>query len=205
MSRRQADEIIKAGKVKIDNRPAELTDRVGIKSIVTLDSHNLKLKNNLQTIMLNKPVGYVCSRDGQGSKTIYDLLPDSYHHLKPAGRLDKDSSGLILMTNDGDLANQLTHPRYEKQKVYVVSLDKPLSNLDCRRIETGVELEDGTSCFSIKSLPTRNSLLVTLKEGRNRQIRRTFEALGYQVEILHRNQLGPYSLNDLQLGKFIVL
>ena len=125
-------------------------------------------------MLLNKPVGYVCSRKGQGSQTIYDLIPAKYHHLESVGRLDKDSSGLLLLTDDGELANKLTHPSFRKEKVYEVTLDKSLHESDLARLQHGIELDDGTSRFIISPLKAQNSYLVTISEGRNRQIRRTF-------------------------------
>jgi pseudouridine synthase len=154
--------------------------------------------------MLHKPVGYVCSRDGQGSKTIYDLLPTKLHQLKPVGRLDKDSSGLLLLTNDGELANRLTHPSFEKEKVYEISLDKPLARPDRAQIEQGVLLEDGLSKLQVKPLGNEH-WQVTMREGRNRQIRRTFSALGYRLQALHRTQFGTYRLGRIAPGEYTVV
>ena len=126
LSRRAADAAILDGRVTVDEQPASSGMKVSATTVVTLDGTVLSRPAATQTIMLNKPVGYVCSRDGQGSQTIYELLPADLHSLKPVGRLDKDSSGLLLLTNDGTLANQLTHPRYEKIKEYIVQLNKPL-------------------------------------------------------------------------------
>ncbi len=149
--------------------------------------------------MLNKPAGYVCSRKGQGSKTVYELLPAQYHALKPAGRLDKDSSGLLLLTNDGELANKLTHPRYQKEKVYRAKLDKPLAQTDKNQLLKGVELVDGMSKFTALNECSAATYEIILAEGRNRQIRRTFAVLGYGVLELHRTSFGPYTMPD-QLG-----
>ena len=118
LSRRAADAAIVAGRVLIDGEPAEQGADVTAANTVTLDNRAITPAVNTITIMLNKPRGYVVSRDGQGSKTIYDILPPEYQQLNPVGRLDKDSSGLLLLTNDGELANQLTHPKYQKAKVY---------------------------------------------------------------------------------------
>jgi 23S rRNA pseudouridine2605 synthase len=155
--------------------------------------------------MLNKPAGYVVSRDGQGSDTVYDLLPFGYDRLKPVGRLDKDSSGLILLTNDGDLANELTHPRHQKQKIYEVTLDTALQPLHRQMIsDYGVRLEDGLSKFELGRLQEGNDRKwkITMSEGRNRQIRRTFASLGYDIKKLHRVQFGVYTLNGLKPGEF---
>lgn len=204
LSRRAADSMIAEQRVKINNEVALLGQSVNPNDQVTLDGKTIKLPVKTITIMLNKPVGYVCSREGQGSKTIYDLLPSEFRNLKPVGRLDKDSSGLILLTNDGKLAHELAHPSFEKTKVYKVELDKPLADKDKQRIEGGVALEDGSSKLELQ---TANSklLAVRMHEGRNRQIRRTFEALGYKVMALNRIQFGEFSLNNLPPGEWHVL
>ena len=138
---------------------------------------------------------------------MYDLLPAEYQQLKPVGRLDKDSSGLLLLTNDGQLAHELTHPSFQKEKQYVIRLDKELSEADFETItKKGVPLVDGISKFGLDYVNDQNyEWKVTMAEGRNRQIRRTFEALGYHVTKLHRTQFGPYQLHDLQQGKYQVI
>lgn len=202
LSRRSADAAITGGRVRLNRKPANLGDDVTSGDRVTLDTKVLEPDTELTTIMLNKPVGYVCSRRGQGSRTIYDLLPEKYHKLKPTGRLDKDSSGLLLLTNDGNLANRLTHPRYQKNKIYRVKLNKPLELNDEKQLLTGVKLSDGLSKFIKVSDCSNNTYEVTLTEGRNRQIRRTFQALGYKIAELHRNSFGTYSLDSLPLGLY---
>ena len=196
LSRRAADQAVGEGRVTINQRPATLGATADDTDTVMLDNQPIALPAKTVTIMINKPAGYVTSRAGQGSQTVYDLLPADLHRLKPIGRLDKDSSGLLLLTNDGDLANQLTHPRYAKEKVYEVTLDKPLANEHKTRLETGVALDDGLSSLRIDNV-NGQSLRVTMSEGRNRQIRRTFSALGYNVLQLQRTQFGPYRLDQL--------
>jgi len=207
LSRRAADEAIKAGRVTINGQPAELGDDVTPVVFVRLDDTLLEHTPEHQTIMLHKPKGYVCSRAGQGSQTIYDLLPPEYQQLKPVGRLDKDSSGLLLLTSDGDLANQLTHPRYGKTKIYEVMLDKPLEPLHQQLIsDHGIELEDGRSQLQLhKQDSAGRQWQVTMQEGRNRQIRRTFAALGYLVTELQRTQFGNYALANLPAAQWRVL
>lgn len=208
ISRRAADDAIARGRVYVDGKPAELGQQVDPeKNIVTLDNKPLSAPEKPVTIMLNKPVGYVCSRDGQGSKTIYDLLPEKYHNLKPVGRLDKDSSGLLLLTNDGTLAYEMTHPSFKKEKKYLVQLGHVLSEADFGTIaKTGVQLKDGLSKFGLDSVnDDGREWRVTMHEGRNRQIRRTLEALGYNVSGLHRTHFGPYELNSLKTGEYIEL
>ncbi len=201
-SRRAADSIIEAGGVKVDGKAAHLGQIIDQNNVVTLNNKVLLLPQT-HTILLHKPVGYVCSRDGQGSKTIYQLLPKELHSLKPAGRLDKDSSGLLLLTNDGALANKLTHPRYTKEKKYEVQLDKPLQKEHRAIIEgAGVMLGDGNSRLALTPLSQQNHWRVTMREGRNRQIRRTFAKLGYTVTTLHRTVFGEYALADLPKGTY---
>jgi pseudouridine synthase len=201
LSRRAADRIIEEGRVTINQRPASPGDSAEGNDEVELDGQLIKTAAEHVTIMLNKPAGYVCSRAGQGSQTIYDLLPPEYHRLKPAGRLDKESEGLLLLTDDGDLANQLTHPKYAKTKIYEVSLDKPLAAHDKTRLEQGVEVDDYISRLELSPIDSR-TWQVSLGQGRNRQIRRTFAALGYTVKSLRRDHFGPYSLDDLAPGKY---
>lgn len=242
LSRRAADTVIGQGRVTINSERASNGSQVKTTDVVCLDGVKLVPPQTPTTIMLNKPVGYVCSRNGQGSKTVFELLPPEYQHLQPVGRLDKDSSGLLLLTDDGELANQLTHPRYAKTKVYEVTLDKPLQPLHQQMItDHGITLEDGLSRFLVTRIgePVRSTgaseqragggglvsseatippegrrasldqknvstehYQITMQEGRNRQIRRTFMALGYTVTSLHRTHLGPYSLEERALSQW---
>lgn len=205
VSRREADDLIAAGKITIDNQVAILGTKIDETSKVCYNKKVIPFQTEYVYLAFNKPVGYVCSRRAQGSApTLYDLLPNKFHKLKTVGRLDKDSSGLILLTNDGDFAFRLTHPKFHKEKIYEVKLDKPLEPLHQQMIsDFGVILPDGVSKFTI--VRDKNHYVVTLKEGRNRQIRRTFAALGYQVTKLHRTQFGKYQLGTLKSGKYQVI
>lgn len=207
LSRRAADKAVSDGRVEVNGILAMLGDVVVDSDRVSLDGQEIDSSQVDATIMLHKPTGYVVSRNGQGSKTVYDLLPERYHHLNPVGRLDKDSSGLLLLTTDGKLANELTHPRYDKTKTYEVELNRPLDPLDQDAVhDKGVALEDGPSKLGLDPLGTgHKKWLVTMSEGRNRQIRRTFEHLGYKVTKLHRTNFGDYSLSDLKSGEFSVI
>jgi 23S rRNA pseudouridine2605 synthase len=204
LSRRAVDRAIQAGRVTINQQPVGLGTNVTGNDAVSLDGQAVAADTRNLTIIFNKPTGYVCSRAGQGSRTIYELLPARYHQLKPVGRLDKDSSGLLLLTNDGDLANQLTHPRYAKTKVYEISLRQPLAPLHQQMInDHGVQLDDGPSRLALAKLDaTATKWQITMSQGRNRQIRRTFAALGYGVDSLRRVSFGSYGLDGLAAGQF---
>lgn len=202
LSRRAADEVIAQSRVLVNNLSPQSGQQIQPDDVVLLDGKPVSPLTT-QTIILNKPAGYVVSRNGQGSKTIYDLLPQELHSLKPVGRLDKDSSGLLILTNDGELANQLTHPRYEKEKHYLVELHQALQPAHKQAIERGVRLEDGIS--ALRLLGSGKKWEVTMSEGRNRQIRRTFAVLGYRVTKLHRTRFGTYHLGDLKSSAFTII
>lgn len=208
LSRREADEAIEQGRVLVNNVKATLGAQVRPEDIVILDGKSLAASHDYTYIALNKPVGYVCSRREQGdTPTIYSLLPPSFHHLKPVGRLDKDSSGLLLLTDDGDLAHEMTHPKFHKTKTYEIALDTPLQPLHHQMIsDHGVQLEDGPSQLTLEKMSDDStSWRVMMHEGRNRQIRRTFAALGYTVVKLHRTQFGPYALGSTVSGHYTIL
>jgi 23S rRNA pseudouridine2605 synthase len=205
LSRRAADQAIQQGRVSVNGSVATIGQQVKADDTVMLDGKNLHASQATHTILLNKPAGYVCSRKGQGNRTIYELLPEDFANLNPIGRLDKDSSGLLLLTNDGKLAQQMSHPSFEKVKVYEVELSKALQPLHQQMIsDFGINLEDGVSKLQLQNMgETRKAWEVSMHEGRNRQIRRTFEALGYSVVKLHRTKFGSFYLADLPSGKFI--
>lgn len=213
VSRREADEYIDAGRISVNDMPARLGVRVDRETDkVAIDGKAISnVPSELIYLALHKPIGYICSRRRQGdTPTIYELLPKEYHALNPVGRLDKDTSGLLLLTNDGDFAHSMTHPSFKKNKVYYATLDVKLEPLHQQMIsDRGVLLDDGNSHLRLSSLADTpeqgayppNSYRVEMSEGRNRQIRRTFNALGYKVINLHRTTFGHYSLSDLIAGK----
>lgn len=208
ISRREADALIEKGSVMVDASPAILGSRIEEGQLVTVNGKTITEKQAYTYVALNKPIGYVSSRKQQGDNpTLYSLLPQQYHSLKPVGRLDKDSSGLLLLTDDGDFAYQMTHPKFYKVKTYKISLDTPLQPLHQQMIsDYGVQLEDGPSKLSLERQDdSRRHWVVTMHEGRNRQIRRTFAALGYTVTKLHRTSFGPYSLQSLKPGEFEIV
>jgi 23S rRNA pseudouridine2605 synthase len=178
---------------------------------LTLDGGAVAVLQNAPVyIMLNKPTGVLSTtRDENGRRTVLDLLPAEYRklNLHPVGRLDMDSSGLLLLTNDGDLTHRLTHPSFEKEKEYVLTLDRKLDPADKTRFEHGLELEDGmtwpTSVKESNSAPA--TYRVILHEGRKRQLRRMFASLGYRVGTLKRIRIGTLLLGDLREGEIRVL
>ncbi len=205
ISRREADDLIAAGKVLVDEKPAVLGARIDKSNKVCYNGSIVPFLEGYTYLVLNKPAGYVCSRKRQGDfPTLYELLPEKYHELKTVGRLDRDSSGLILLTNDGDFAFKMTHPKFTKVKIYEVELDQTLQPLHQQMIaDFGIDLPDGRSRLGLEKMDDqRKKWRVMMTEGRNRQIRRTFGALGYTVVSLHRTDFGPYRLDGLKSGDF---
>ncbi|MBC7868817.1 rRNA pseudouridine synthase [Candidatus Saccharibacteria bacterium] len=208
ISRREADNLIEEGVVTLNNVVATLGARFSDGDSIAVNGKELKSDIPYEYIVLHKPTGYVCSRRQQGdAPTIYELLPQKYHHLKPVGRLDRESSGIILLSNDGNFAFTMTHPKFAKTKIYNVRLEDELAPLHQQMInDHGIQLEDGSSRLQLERMndTDRKSWIITMKEGRNRQIRRTFGALGYTVAKLHRTNFGNYSLGDIKSGDFEV-
>ncbi len=200
LSRRKADEAIAAGRVSINGKQPQAGDTVNADDKVLLDGETIrqsKAKEG-QVLLVDKPVGYVCSRDGQGSPTVYDLVSGKYAGWNIAGRLDKDSSGLVILTNDGELLNELTHPSNNKTKVYEITTNRTLKAEQIQQLtDGGVDIgEERPSRFvSVKTLQPCKYRIV-LGEGRNRQIRRTIEGLSPNLFVrkLHRTQIGDYQL-----------
>lgn len=208
-SRREADEYIERGYVKVNGIVIDLGARIAEDDEVMVRGERVTPTTAFEYLALNKPAGYVCSRRSQGDlPTIYELLPAKYHHLKTVGRLDFNSSGLIILTNDGDFTYRLTHPKFAKTKIYNVRLDHELEPLHQQMIsDYGVQLDDGPSKMSLERLSDEDRLdwQVTMSEGRNRQIRRTFSSLGYEVKKLHRTNFGNYSIGDIKPGKYEIV
>ncbi len=207
ISRRQADDLISSGKISINEQKATLGARFKPSDTIKLGEKTISTTPEEKVyILFNKPRNYVSSRKKQGdNETIYAILPKEFKALKPVGRLDKDSSGLLLLTNDGDFAFQMTHPKFYKVKQYNVELNAPLEPLHQQMIaDFGLDLPDGKSQLGLERLDdSRKNWKVIMSEGRNRQIRRTFSALGYEVTSLHRFTFGPYNLpEDLKPGQF---
>lgn len=210
-SRRKAMDVIAGGHVSVNGRvvrePSTPVDP--IKDRVSVDGKNVA-KKAYEYIMLNKPVDYVTTREDRfAQKTVLDLLPSELRHLNPVGRLDKNTEGLLIMTNDGELANQLTHPRYDVDKTYVVQIQKKLSPEDQKKLEVGVMVEGEKTApakiTELKLLKNGCEFSITIHEGRKRQIRLMLAEVGHYVTFLKRIQQGPLALGTLQTGKFRVL
>ena len=207
LSRREADEALEKGQVSLNGQPAVMGAQVNSSDTVIFRGKTLSLQPRYTYLILNKPTGYVCSRRRQGdTPTIYELLPEALRSLKPVGRLDKDSSGLLLLTDDGDFAHHMTHPSFKKRKCYLVTIDNDLQPLHHQMInDLGINLDDGRSQLTLTRQHDGDDRrwVVEMSEGRNRQIRRTFAALGYRVIKLHRTDFGDYALGDIPRGQFV--
>ncbi|MCL2298790.1 MAG: rRNA pseudouridine synthase [Firmicutes bacterium] len=208
-SRRGAEELIRSGRVTINGRKAEIGMSVDPgRDLVAVDGKNLgQQRDRPVVLMLHKPRGYVTTMDDpHAARTVAELVADYPARLFPVGRLDKDSEGLLLMTNDGDLANALTHPSSHVPKVYRVTLRGQVSDAQRDKLSAGMLLDGRrTQPIELRGLleePGRTVLQLTLREGRNRQIRRMCEALGLEVLRLKRTALGPLKLGLLNAGQW---
>lgn len=202
-SRRAAEELIVAGRVTVNGRVVtELGTKASASDDIRIDGESIALPKHYRYVMLHKPEGYVTTRrDPEGRSTIYDLLFAEDRTLHPVGRLDRDTLGLLLLTNDGELTHRLTHPSYEIPKTYQVWLKpwpkKPL----LKALRAGVELEDGLAKPLAVRFADPQSIEIVLTEGRNREVRRMMEALEHEVVMLQRIALGPLAIGKLKPGK----
>jgi 23S rRNA pseudouridine2605 synthase len=200
-SRRRADELIKAGRVQVNGAPGALNTFVGEADVVEVDGRPVT-KQSLTYVLLHKPAGVVTTaRDPHGRTTVVDLIPAAWR-IVPVGRLDVETTGALLLTNDGPLAHRLAHPRYGVEKVYVVDVEGRPAAATLRRLAQGVELDDGVTAPARvrRQQPARIELVV--HEGRNRQVRRMCEAVGHPVRRLHRSSYAGLELGDLEPGQF---
>jgi 23S rRNA pseudouridine2605 synthase len=207
-SRRAAEGLIAEGRVRVDG--ATVTDPardVGEASRVDVDGEPLRGPERRVVYAVHKPLGVVSTaRDTHGRPTVVGLVPAKGLRLYPIGRLDAESSGLILLSNDGELANRLTHPRFEVPKTYVATLaGGPISDAALRRLRAGVELEDGLTAPARVRRRGERAIEITIHEGRKRQVRRMCEAVGHRVTVLRRTAFGPLRLGTLAPGEHRLL
>lgn len=206
-SRRKAEELISRGRVKLNGHPVKLGDKCGYRDLITIDGERIYMprKKNLLYIMMNKPRGYVTTvSDELDRRCVMDLLDGVEERVYPVGRLDRNSEGLLLFTNDGEFANSIMHPSRHITKTYRVTVRPDINDNQLVQLSEGVEI-DGK-----KTLPAtvvvkekevgRVVLLITIKEGRNRQIRKMCEAVGLEVARLRRISIGPLRLGMLKPG-----
>jgi len=200
-SRRAADELIKDGRVRVNGEPGRLNTFVESRDEVTLDGRRLELQQ-LTYVLLHKPAGVLTTaRDPQGRRTVVDLV-DHPARVVPVGRLDADTTGALLLTNDGELAHRLAHPRYEVDKVYEAVVEGDPSRDALRALERGVELDDGPTAPAVARRLGRGRVQLTIHEGRTRQVKRMLEAVGHPVRRLHRSRYAHLSLDGLRAGEW---
>ena len=198
-SRRGADELIKAGRVTVDGRAGELNTFVEGTSVVLVDGREVG-KQALRHVLLNKPRGTITTaRDPKGRPTVVDLVGGDTR-VVPVGRLDRDTTGVLLLTNDGPLAHRLAHPRYGVEKTYVADVEGEPGDDIVQALAKGVELEDGRTAPARVRRLGPSQLELVLHEGRNRQVKRMVEAIGHRVTRLHRSHYAGLSADGLEPG-----
>ncbi len=207
-SRRRAEDLIRQGRVRING---DVVSGLGVRvrpgvDVVEVDGCSVLPAEERVVVLLNKPRGVVTTaRDERGRPTVVELV-DLPQRLFPVGRLDIDTEGALLLTNDGDLAFRLTHPRFGVEKVYHAVLDRSISAEDLERLQRGVQIDSGvTSPCRARWLGSPNRVEVVLHEGKKRQVRKMFRSLGYQVVELRRVAIGPIKLGTLPPGKWRLL
>ncbi|MFM6993750.1 MAG: pseudouridine synthase [Sediminibacterium sp.] len=206
--RREAAELVKSGHITVNGDTVlEPGYKVQYKDVVRLKGKVLKLQVTPVYILLNKPKDYICTaNDPEGRKTVLDIIKNATtQRMFPVGRLDRNTTGVLILTNDGDLAQKLTHPSYEIKKIYEVTLDKPVTKADLETIATGIELEDGfiaADAVSYLSNTAKNVIGIEIHSGRNRIVRRIFEHLGYDVRHLDRVMFANLTKKNVDRGKW---
>jgi len=200
-SRRGADELIKAGRVRVNGEPAALNTAVGGRDVVEVDGRRVQAQQ-LAYVLLHKPAGVVTTmRDPQRRPTVAQLV-DHQARLVPVGRLDADTTGALLLTNDGELAHRLAHPRYGVEKTYVATVEGDPGPDELRRLRDGVDLDDGRTAPTRARRLGRGKVELVLHEGRKHQVKRMLEAIGHPVRRLHRPVYADLTLDGLPAGEW---
>lgn len=205
-SRRAADKMIEDGRVEINGKTATLGEDVAYTDVVKVDGNTVGHDTKLVYYVMNKPKGYVCTvKDDKGRKTVMDLLPAGAGKVVPVGRLDYDTEGLLILTNDGALTYRLTNPKSEIPKTYLAKIEGGVTEAQLNRIRPGIEIDGRmTKKCKIKIVETNKNytkIHITITEGRNREIRKMFEAIGKNVEFLKRIKIGEFELHGLDRGQ----
>ena len=206
-SRREADKLIQKGLVKINNKIiTELGTKVNVKDVIKVNNKEIKPEKNIY-ILLNKPKDFITTtKDTHGRKIVYDLIKGIKERLFTVGRLDRNTTGLLLFTNDGDLSKKLTHPSHKVKKIYSVTLDKKVVDSDIIKIKNGIKIDgEIIPVDNIEKLNINNELGIEIHIGKNRIVRRIFESLNYKVEKLDRVMFGPLTKKNLPRGKWRTL
>ena len=207
-SRRDAAELVKQGKVAVNGKIiTEPGTKVSAKDLVTVNDKKVVISRNFVYILLNKPKDYLTTtEDPQGRKTVLDLIRSATsERVYPVGRLDRNTSGVLLLTNDGELSQKLAHPKHEIKKVYHVGLDKPLTKAHFDKIAAGIQLEDGVAqvdALAYADAKDKTQIGIEIHNGKNRIVRRIFESLGYDVKTLDRVMYAGLTKKNVQRGKW---
>lgn len=205
-SRRECDNLISDGKVTVNGKIAKLGAEVGLDDEVFVNGNKVVLKKN-EYYLLNKPKGYICSvTDDKDRKTVMDLMPPNVGRIYPVGRLDYDSEGLLIMTTDGELAQKLMHPSNEVPKTYLVKVEGTLKETDLNPIRSGVEIDGYVTkkckAHIVETNKNYTKIHIVLTEGKNREIRKMFAAIGKEVSLLKRIKIGEITLKGLDRGAY---
>ena len=205
-SRRECDKLIESGAVKVNGQTALLGTDVSDGDSVTVNGNPVSVKKN-EYYILNKPKGYICTvRDDKGRKTVLDLMPQGVGRIYPVGRLDYDSEGLLILTTDGALAQHLTHPSNEVPKTYLVKIEGTITEAGLNPIRSGIDIGGYVTkkckAHIVETNKEYTKIHVTVTEGKNREIRRMFEAIGKEVTLLKRIKIGEISLRGLDRGAY---
>jgi len=205
-SRRQCDRLIEDGAVKVNGRVCSLGQEIEDGDTVTVNGKRISHSEKKEYYILNKPKGYVCTvSDDKGRKTVMELLPKKAGRVFPVGRLDYATEGLLIITNDGDLAFRLTHPKNEIPKTYMAKIEGGITENELDRLRAGVEIDGKMTkkcnAHITDSDKTSAKVIITITEGRNRQVRKMFEAIGKNVDLLKRIKIGDLTLRGLDRGQ----